>query len=602
MSNLKAACLPFVTRSLRRGRLRRTALLSVVLAALSIMLGTCLALGSGAMEREIRVGLDLEPNDWERGRAEFVVVAYDQDEHEMLELEKERILSTRHEDTWGRIQWRIDEGAATLRAATSQPSPRAYVGLHARASALLVDRAYLTSPDRRGDTDAFSWNRPADVSRLRAVVDARLVPTIERYSSPLGTMDAVRLSGLIAGGALAVFLLVLGPMLVGMQLAQEVHENTLMPLTGTSLSSRQLAIGLCSGPLAVVGILAVPQILLVLAAASIAGYVTAALGLLVIGLVGCALLTTICMLLALSLGRTRTPGVVGISLLALLSGMLAIGLGIGATLEDDTAGLVAMFPQVGIFHLWREAFAPAGNMGAWDAMFTDLSLAFGTVGFVVLASLGLRAVERRIALRPGPSLGRWEALVGATTAIVLTSFAVSEHLRDGEAFYLITLALMAVPLSALLMSRVPLGDVPASLRVIPLRSLLAGLVTYLLIHLAVTTVLVGGPAELHLLAHPVVLLHLGWAVLVAALLSVRVVAVPMKIASMAWAGLCALLVVISYVHACVWASEHAYAFHSRPVFALWEASPLLGLLQVGLMVWVPYSLIRTLRRQTAGLG
>ncbi|MHC4990915.1 MAG: hypothetical protein ACYTGC_08030, partial [Planctomycetota bacterium] len=95
---------------------------------------------------------------------------------------------------------------------------------------------------------------------------------------------------------------------------------------------------------------------------------------------------------------------------------------------------------------------------------------------------------------------------------------------------------------------------------------------------------------------------LGWAVLVAALLSVRVVAVPMKIASMAWASVCILLVVISYVHACVWTSEHAYASNSRPVFALWELSPLLGLLQVGLMVWVPYSLIRTMRRQTAGLG
>jgi len=362
MSKLKAACLPFVTRSLRRGRLRRTALLSVVLAALSIMLGTCLALGSGAMEREIRVGLDLEPNDWERGRAEFVVVAYDEDEQERLEIEKERILSIRRDDTWGQVQWRIDEGAATLRAATGQAPPRALAELHTRASELLVEHAYLVSPDRRGDTDAFSWNRPADVSRLRTVVEAQLVPTIELYSSPLGTMDAVRLSGLIAGGALAVFLLVLGPMLVGMQLAQEVHENTLMPLTGTALSSRQLAIGLCSGPLAVVGILAAPQILLVLAAAAVAGYVTAALGLLVIGLAGCALLTTLCMLLALGLGRTRTPGVVGISLLALLSAMLALGLGLGVTLDDDTAGMVAMFPQVGIFHLWRKAFAPARRL------------------------------------------------------------------------------------------------------------------------------------------------------------------------------------------------------------------------------------------------
>src|SRR5690606_3516848 len=94
----------------------------------------------------------------------------------------------------------------------------------------------------------FNWANDRQVVALERALDAGGIPQVRVYESPLSWGDAFGIVGFLAGLALAGFVTVLGPLLVGVQQAQERHENTLMPLTGTGLKPRELALGLASGP------------------------------------------------------------------------------------------------------------------------------------------------------------------------------------------------------------------------------------------------------------------------------------------------------------------------------------------------------------------
>ena len=75
LSQLRAAALPFVTRSLRGNRLRRYTLLSMMLAALTVMVGTWITLSPGSFERELRHEFGMEDARYERERQEFTIAA-----------------------------------------------------------------------------------------------------------------------------------------------------------------------------------------------------------------------------------------------------------------------------------------------------------------------------------------------------------------------------------------------------------------------------------------------------------------------------------------------------------------------------------------------
>src|SRR5262245_38114518 len=83
--------LPFVTRSLRGGRGRRYALMSLLIATATALLGFWLALGSGSFEQSLRSEIGLEGSEWERQRREFVVFAHNDLELEIHQQDAERL-------------------------------------------------------------------------------------------------------------------------------------------------------------------------------------------------------------------------------------------------------------------------------------------------------------------------------------------------------------------------------------------------------------------------------------------------------------------------------------------------------------------------------
>jgi hypothetical protein len=401
---------------------------------------------------------------------------------------------------------------------------------------------------------------------------------------------------------LSILMMIVAPLLTGVQIAQEVHENTLQPVTGTALSARQLVIGLTSGPLAQAGVLALPQAAIILVTAAIAGAPVPAVGFLILTVCAGGLLAMLTQLVGYGVGRRRAPGLVGIALMALLGGSLLAGTGIGLNIDREMIGLVTIVPQSGPVHLLREAFVPAGRLGAADAWAIDVRLVFSALAFIVLAGVVHLALERRIADRTGPSLRRIESWIAVGALILMALLSLPDFGNDGGApVYLISLAMLVMPLMVVLMGRVPVGDGPSSMRKIPLRMLLAEFTGFILLHLAITSIAVGGPAAL-LPTSAAAVLHLSWALAVAALLAVRAVAVPLRLGGGILAAMCLVMGMGEFVFGVIFMAEAhtSLAGGFDNFFPLFELSAVLGVLQIALTVAVPWSLVRALRRGSAG--
>ena len=84
-------------------------------------------------------------------------------------------------------------------------------------------------------------------------------------------------------------------------------------------------------------------------------------------------------------------------------------------------------------------------------------------------------------------------------------------------------------------------------------------------------------------------------VAVTGLLAIRVVALPMSLLAKVWAGVGMIGVGVAFIHVVHWSRDLAWS--SPRVFALWEVSPLLGALQVLLMVLIPALLVRALQNR-----
>jgi len=608
-NSLHAASLPFVTRALRGGHRVRYAVIALVFALVSVVLGAWVALGTGALERELRVELKLEQPPDEREREGFLLFADDE-----FEAARLRRLIHAHGNPIGlggiaRGELNVDDeldarvidsmrdGLIALNSVRNDRS-RALRQYQEPADALL---RYIDPDDLRqmGDRSYIYIDESAFPGRVARIIAQELRPAVVVYRSPLAVADALKLTGLIAGGMTLLLLMIYAPVLAGTQMAQEVHENTLQPLTGTALSARQLVLGLSLGPAAVVAVLAAPQVALFLAAAIAVGDVLPALAMLLVALVGGAFLTVLAQLGGFALGRTRTPGLLGVALLAALAPLLLFGLAFGLEPPRSALGLVALLPQAAAGHTLFETFLPAGTalrapgLGAPTLADIDLSVAIGTLGMLVFAFLGLRALERRVGELAPAALRRWEALLGAGVSIglILIANPWRLHSYDATGFYLGNLALVLVPLTILLMMRVPLGDTPPALRRVPFGGLLAEFAAGVAVFFAATTAWVG-VEHLGLVRSPVALLYLAWMLAVTGLLAIRVVALPMSLLAKVWAGVSVIGVGVAFIHVVEWSrSTHDL---SR-VFALWEVSPLLGVLQVALMVLIPALLVRALR-------
>jgi len=442
---------------------------------------------------------------------------------------------------------------------------------------------------------------PINAEVLDNILARQLQPAVVLYQSPLAVADALKLTGLLAGGLTLLLLMVYAPVLAGTQMAQEVHENTLQPLTGTALSARELVLGLSLGPAAVVALLAAPQVILFLAAAIAVGHVLPALALLLVGLIGGAFLTMLAQLAGFALGGTRTPGILGVVLLALLAPLALFGAAFGLDLPRNGIGVLALIPQAAAGHTLFETFLPAGTalrapeLSALDLEGTQFSIAFGTLGMLCFAYLGLRALERRVGELAPAALRRGEALLGALVSIALVLLANPwRHGSASQGSYLGNLLLVLVPLTILLMMRVPLGDTPPALRRVPFTGLLGEFAVGIGLYFAIVIGLTG-TGRFELLGSPVALVYLAWMVAVLGLLAIRIVALPMTLLAKVWAGVCMVGVGVAFVHVNEW--SRGSQWRSSSVVGLWDASPVLGILQVVLMVLIPVLLVRALQNR-----
>lgn len=605
---LHAASLPFVTRAMRGNHRGRYAVIAVLLALVSVVLGTWTALGSGELERELRVAMKLEPYKHDQERQGFLLFAEDEVEARILRREiKEHLdplrlgaiarADTRYEgEHAARVVDSLHDGMIALASVEHHPRLQHY---RPQANAMLRNFSVHELERMREWSYAQEHVEPG---QLDAILARQLEPAVVLYRSPLAAADALKLTGLFAGGLTLLLLMIYAPVLAGTQMAQEVHENTLQPLTGTALSARELVLGLSLGPAAVVALLAAPQVILLLAAAIAVGNVLPALAMVLIGLIGGAFLTVLAQLAGFALGGQRTPGLLGVAMLAVLAPLALFGAVFGLDLPRGGLGVLALIPQAAASHSLFEAFLPAGTalraaeLGSAEVASAGVSAALGTLGMLCFAYLGQRALERRVGELAPAALRRSEALLGAGVSVALIMLAnpLRQHSYDASGFYLGNLALALVPLALLLMMRVPLGDTPPALRRVPFAGLLGEFAVAVALYLAVAVAMTGID-RIELLGSPVALAYLAWMVAVVGLLAIRVVALPMTLLAKVWAGVCGIGVGVAFVHVVEW-SRHSFRPASSPVM-LWDASPLLGLLQVVLMVLIPALLVRTLQNR-----
>ncbi len=579
VDNLRAASLPFVTRALRGPRRRRLWLASGLAALLVILMGTWITLSPDPLARDMRVATGLEASPWERQHREFTV---------FVDSEPDRLRTLADLDpSPPRDAWLTVDSAARS-APVSSPTLQA---LQVRATALRDAHPGL-APEHVESWEheqEFQWRDPSEVDRLRAIVDADLKPRVVVYRSPRSVRDAVRVVGVMAGGLLMLLAMVFGPLLAAVQLAQELHENTLPPLTGTALTARQLVVGLALGSLAPVAIVATPLLVVELGAATFAGRLLPTAGSLAMTVAMGAMLLGLAMLAAKAVGRIRAPGLVGIGLLSLL-GMAALGgLIAGVQLDGHTAGVVTVLPGAGPSHLLAEALFPTSRLGSSAALHLDFRLVIATLGAIVLAGATLLAMERKVAGTDADgALSRSQAAVAGITLAALASAAVAGNQGFGEQL-LLSLALVLLPLQVLLMSRAPGGDTPGALRPIPVGPLFAEHLSWLCAVAILAVVLTGGPTTIYG-GLPVGLVHLTWALAVIPMVTLRATAGPMSVLTKVWLMVCLGAAMMELVTGGVVSLTPL----STRLLPLASVSPTLGLIQLAMLVWIPISLWRGL--------
>jgi hypothetical protein len=586
LSKLPAFALPFVTRSLRGGRGKRYLIFSLVIAALTGIVGLWLALGVGNFEQGLRAEFKLEQHEFMREREEFTVYVHSDAERRRVERELSQmdLPFTGSPREYGEAFQLVDWSRSTIqRAAMSEAHFKEHIELRDQARELT---------GLHGIDGDFAWHDRHEVEGLRSVLARGGVPAVELYSSSLGLRDALKISGFFAGLLLAGFATVFAPLLVAVQQAQERHENTLMPLTGTALSPRELAMGLALGPISVISIFAIPQLLIFMICSAVAGEVLIAGALLAALFATSVLFTFGAQLLGQLFGHRRTPGIIGISLMAATGVAWLVGAGFAADGDHDIAGFAAVFPHIGLSALLAEVFLEVPASFGWAFVGTFV----WTCGAVVFAWLTMTALSRKIEGSDGALLSRGHTLIGALTCIALVNVAIPPQAYDAQALrQYIGLGMLALPFFALFLARVPTSDGPPRMRKVPVPALLLEFLSWGVAHVVLVGIVFGlAPQGLH----PVALNWMLWCVVVLGLLAIRVVATPGKVASNVWAGFCAFSLTLGFGQSVYWGVERGN-HELEEVFVLMQLSPVLGLIQIALTVWIPVSLVRHLR---ANLG
>jgi len=587
---LRAACLPFVTRTFRGRGWQRSWLWSAALAVLSVLMGVWLAFGSNSFEREMREALGLESSIWEQEYREFVVITDSDAEFERAMRDRNVALQYGFSSVEpGEVANLIAQALHTARSAGWTTAPTEHVELQRAAV-----RAF-ESLGRRGLDDSylesFGWNVERDVQRLQVMVARGLVPAVIRYESPLGVDDGLRMITVIAGWTIGVLMLIVAPLWSTVQIAQEAHENTLPPLAGTGLSSRQLALGMASGPFAQAWVLALPQVLLLLLGSFWAYRPWALFACLGLTLIACAMLVMLGQILGFGLGHKRAPGLVAAAVLAVLSLSSMLAFGFAMEVSGDVM-LVTLLPQLGPLYLLHEAVGHPTYQFSASEIAPHLGLA--TVGSGVLAALSTVALERRLDGRTGASLSRIEGYLAAFILIVMATFAFPSADDDmhSSRFYVTSLVILWLPWQLILVARLPLGDGTTRLNRRDLQGALFDFSVFVALHVVVATLVFGNLPFAEGSAFGMI--PVVWALAVAAAISVYRVMAPATTSSAAWILFCVVTVVIALILGAMWLTTSA---GTNPTLA--EVNPVFGLVTLGLSIYVPMSLGRELARLTA---
>lgn len=599
LAQLRSAALPFVTRTHRGGRLRRFVLLSALLSVLTLILGVWISFGSGSFESEIRQSFDLEESRWEREQFEHLLIVDSAEEQALVLTEIQNLHYNEPDAYWNRAQSSYDEALKFVRQAASDESPRGLRDLQARAQAnLSAHNVQQVQPDTDAYYTYFSWHDAQQVQRLRTILDANLIPQVEIYESPLTLIDGIRLTGAIASAFFAFLFLVVGPVLVGTQMAQEVHENTLMPLTGTSLRTRELVLGLSAGALSIVAILAIPQAIILLLTVAFAGYLLPALAGILVALVGCFFLSVLAQLVGFALGSRHTPGVLGMGMLSFFGLLAMIGAAIGMMPERQSIGIFALIPEAATTHLLRSSLLPDELFfNNWQlAHEADFAIAIGTVGIGLLALLGLRALERKVARTGTSALTRGEGLLGALVTIVLVALANPSYrnaYNSPEAFLIINLALLTVPFAILLMMRTPTSGLGEKQAPPPIGKLLGELFVWASMLAVISVGMLSSASEITR-AHPAFFFFLAWYLGVIGLASIRMVSAPMGLITRAQIGVAAFFALMALPQM----GTALRGMNDAELLIFSEISPFLGFVQAAMLVVVPLILLRSIRRSS----
>lgn len=572
IQRLRQVARPFVVRQLRGPRARRALGLSAVLGVVTVLLGMWLALGRGELEREVRQGLRLEQSSWDRVDRELVIVCHG---------------GCSNMDASG-LRIRI---LAELRDALRTYDPvrdQAFADLHARAQ----EEAHQLRGLHHELETGWDWRDPRDRQRLAIALDMGLKPRIEVYESPLGTADAIGFVGMLATFGLVLLGTLFGPVLTAIAVAQESHENTLPPITGTGLGGRDIVAGLVIAAFAPVAIVAAPQMLLALVASIFVGDPFVVLG--VVALIACCAwaLAMTGAIVGLYVGRRRGPGPVGIIMLGLTSVWLLVGMAIGFSnaIGNAEVGSIISAPSSALVLGAREAFFSMVRMSASSGPEIAALCIVPAIAAVVLGALAFRAAARRVDDRVVSPLTRGEAVLATlivSLVCTLTALVATAERPESGGLPLGTLAMLVLPLAALLVARVPATQ-GETRRDIDLPTRMLELAAFTGVHFGVLLLL--SPASLLLAAEG--LLHATWAVAVTGLTALRLLSPGNRWLVGTWGGFCLLSAAIMMVNGAELVREHSRG----EMFALFEVSPVLGTLQVVFVVAIPLLLVHGIRR------
>jgi hypothetical protein len=445
----------------------------------------------------------------------------------------------------------------------------------------------------------YEWYSPDRVAHLEAILDANMLPKVERYSSPLNVMGAISFIGALAAWLLAGIVLIAAPIATAISHAREVHQNTLQPLTGTALSPKELTRGLRAGYLAPLAIFALPLSALTVLAALLAGKLLALPFMaLALGAGGYAAVS-MAHLFAQVTGKRRTPGMIGVGIMSIMGMAALAGMGLGFEADDELMGAIGAVPQAGFTFVQRLTFGSELTFD-WLILF---SICLGAVAWAVIGALITRVVAHRIGGVEGPALSRGYAFFGAFVSAGLVVLAYAPIVEFGHVsreeptlFYYLGLMTLALPYAALVAARVPQSEAPSSMRELPLMSLIAELFGMVAVYTLVTVPLIGAEA-FNTLTSPVSAFYAAWGIAVVGLVSVRgAVHMPSSVwehVALAWCGLC---VFVAGIHATLWALPTGKA-DAEQVIATWQLSPILGVLQIVCIFAVPMLLLRGLKRR-----